>query len=77
MCDRRPARLPKPPLRAVGRRAKAGNDARLAQVPAGPQDDIAARVARECAEQGIPSKLEDPVIISRILMLMNVARNSA
>jgi hypothetical protein len=46
-------------------------------VPAGPQDDIAARVARECAEQGIPSKLEDPVIISRILMLMNVARNSA
>jgi hypothetical protein len=40
------------------------------------QDDIAARVARECAEQGIPSKLEDAVIISRILTLMNVGRNS-
>jgi hypothetical protein len=72
--DRRPARLPKPPLRAVGRRAKAGDDARLTQVPAGPQDDIAARVERECAEQDIPSKLKDPVIISRILVLMNAGR---
>lgn len=40
------------------------------------QDDIAARVARECAEQGIPSKLEDPAIISRILILMNAGRHS-
>jgi len=40
------------------------------------QDAVAARVARECAEQGIPSKLEDPAIISRILILMNAGRHS-
>jgi hypothetical protein len=40
------------------------------------QDAVAARVARECAEQGIPSKLEDSAIISRILILMNAGRHS-
>jgi hypothetical protein len=54
----------------------AGDDTRQANVLAGREDTVAARVARECAEQGIPSKLEDPVIISRILILMNAGRNS-
>lgn len=54
----------------------AGDDTRLAKVMARLEGAVAARVARECTEQGIPEKLEDPVIISRILILMNVGRNS-
>jgi hypothetical protein len=32
-------------------------------------DGISARVRRECAEQGIPEKVEDPVIIANVVTL--------
>jgi hypothetical protein len=47
------------------------------QAPAGQQqaghrvhgDDVGARVRRECAEQGIPEKVEDPAIIANVVTL--------
>ena len=39
-------------------------------------DDIAARVERECAEQGIPVAIEDPVTIAKILTLVLDGRAS-
>jgi hypothetical protein len=40
-------------------------------------DDVAARVQRECAEQGIPEKVEDPVIIARVVVLAWAGRAKA
>ena len=59
-----------------GKRAKAGDDARQADVLAGPEDDLAARVARECVEQGIPVAIDDPVTIAKIMTLMRDGRAS-
>jgi hypothetical protein len=36
----------------------------------GYEDDIAARVERECAEQGVPVAIDDPVTIAKIMTLM-------
>jgi hypothetical protein len=38
--------------------------------PSGYEADVAARVERECAEQGIPVGIEDPVTIAKIMTLM-------
>jgi len=38
--------------------------------PVGPEDDVAARVERECAEQGIPVAIDDPVTIAKIITLV-------
>jgi hypothetical protein len=32
-------------------------------------DSIRARVLRECAEQGVPEKVEDPAIIANVVTL--------
>ena len=32
-------------------------------------DDIGARVRRECAEQGLPEKVEDPVMLAKVVTL--------
>ena len=64
--------LDRPPDR---RRAKAGDDAGHADVLAGPEDQLAARVAQECAEQGIPVAI-DPVTIAKIMTLMRDGRAS-
>ena len=37
---------------------------------AGSADDVAVRVARECAEQGIPVGIDDPTSIAKIMTLM-------
>jgi hypothetical protein len=65
--------LDRPPDR---RRAKAGDDAGHADVLAGPEDQLAARVAQECAEQGIPVAIDDPVTIAKIMTLMRDGRVS-
>jgi hypothetical protein len=59
-----------------GRMAKAGDDARQADVLTGPEDELAARAARECAEQGIPVAIDDPVTIAKIMTLMRDGRAS-
>lgn len=61
---------------ADGKTAKAENAARRAGVLAGPDDDVAARVARECAEQGIPVGIDDPVSIAKIMTLIRAGRAS-
>jgi hypothetical protein len=38
--------------------------------PPGCENDVAARVERECAEQGIPVAIEDPVTVAKILTLV-------
>lgn len=43
---------------------------------AGSADDLAARLARECAEQGIPVGIDDPVSIAKIMTLMRAGRAS-
>lgn len=58
------------------RGAKAGAAAARASTPTGRNDDVAARVARECAEQGIPVAIDDPVTIIRIMTLMRAGRAS-
>ena len=45
-------------------------------VLAGPKDDLAVRVARECAEQGIPVGIDDPVSIAKIMTLVRAGRAS-
>ena len=42
----------------------------------GYEDDIPARVERECAEQGIPVAIEDPVTVAKILTLVRDGRAS-
>ncbi len=59
-----------------GKRAKADDDIRQADVLTGPEDELAARVARECAEQGIPVAIDDPVTIAKIMTLMRDGRAS-
>ncbi len=61
---------------ADGRRPKALDAARRADVLAGPEDDVAARVERECAEQGIPVAIDDPVSIAKIITLVRAGRAS-
>jgi len=58
------------------RGAKAGTAAHRASTPAGRNDDVATRVARECAEQGIPVAIDDPVTITKIMTLMRAGRAS-
>jgi hypothetical protein len=58
------------------RRAEAGDDAHQANVLAEPEDDVAARVERECAEQGIPVAIDDPVSIAKIITLVRAGRAS-
>jgi hypothetical protein len=43
---------------------------------AGSADDVAVRVARECAEQGIPVGIDDPTSIAKIMTLMRAGRVS-
>jgi hypothetical protein len=67
------------PLRdqpADGRRAEAGDAASQTGVLAEPEDDIADRVERECAEQGIPVAIDDPVSIAKIMTLIRAGRAS-
>jgi hypothetical protein len=59
-----------------GKRANAENDVRQAGVLGGPEDELAVRVARECAEQGIPVAIDDPVTIAKIMTLMRDGRAS-
>jgi hypothetical protein len=42
--------------------------------PSGCDDNIATRVERECAEQGIPVAIEDPVTVAKILTLVRDGR---
>ena len=44
--------------------------------PSGYEDDVPARVERECAEQGIPVAIEDPVTVAKILTLVRDGRGS-
>ena len=44
--------------------------------PSGYEDDVPARVERECAEQGIPVAIEDPVTVAKILTLVRDGRAS-
>jgi hypothetical protein len=44
--------------------------------PVGPEDDVAARVERECAEQGIPVAIDDPVTIAKIITLVRAGHAS-
>ena len=39
-------------------------------------EDVAARVERECAEQGIPVGIDDPVTIAKIITLVRAGRAS-
>ena len=39
-------------------------------------NDVATRVERECAEQGIPVAIEDPVTVAKILTLVRDGRAS-
>jgi hypothetical protein len=43
---------------------------------AGSADALAVRVGRECAEQGIPVAIEDPVTIAKIITLVRAGRAS-
>ena len=45
--------------------------------PSGYEDDVPARVERECAEQGIPVAIEDPVTVAKILTLVRGGRASS
>jgi hypothetical protein len=38
--------------------------------PPGEDDELAARVARECAEQGIPAKLDDIEVMDDLIALI-------
>jgi hypothetical protein len=58
------------------RRAKARDDAHQGGGRAGSEDDVGARVARECAEQGIPVAIDDPVTITKIMTLMRAGHAS-
>jgi hypothetical protein len=40
------------------------------------EEELAARVARECAEQGISVAIDDPVTIAKIMTLMRDGRAS-
>jgi hypothetical protein len=67
------------PLRdqsADGRQAQAGDATCRTRVPAEPEDHVAARVERECAEQGIPVAIDDPVSIAKIITLVRAGRAS-
>ena len=44
--------------------------------PSEREDDVATRVERECAEQGVPVAIDDPVTIARIMTLMRDGRAS-
>ena len=59
-----------------GKGANAEDDVRQAGVLGGPEDELAVRVARECAEQGIPVAIDDPVTIAKIMTLMRDGRAS-
>jgi hypothetical protein len=58
------------------RGAKAGDAARRAGMLPEPEDDVAARVERECAEQGIPVAIDDPVTIAKIITLVRAGHAS-
>lgn len=47
-----------------------------AAMRSGSDDDLAARVERECAEQGIPVGIDDPVSIAKIMTLIRAGRAS-
>jgi hypothetical protein len=67
------------PLRdqpADERQAQAGDATCRTGVLAELEDDVAARVERECAEQGIPVGIDDPVSIAKIMTLIRVGRAS-
>jgi len=42
---------------------------RVHEAPRADVDGISARVRRECAEQGVPEKVEDPAIIANVVTL--------
>jgi hypothetical protein len=77
--------LPRCPGRACQEPAKGctvslhhhSKDADLSSwTPSGFEDDLAARVEQECAEQGIPVAIEDPVTVAKILTLVRDGRAS-
>lgn len=92
MHDQRPARIvikphPQPRVRArdssqklaeVGglRSSKAEVTDPRGGPPLGWTDDVAARVEQECAEQGIPVGIDDPVTIAKIITLVRAGRAS-
>jgi hypothetical protein len=47
-----------------------------ADTPIGRTDDVAVHVRRECAEQGIPVAIDDPMTIDKIMTLMRDGRAS-
>jgi hypothetical protein len=67
------------PLRdqpADERQTQAVDAVRQTGMLAEPEDDVAARVERECAEQGIPVAIDDPVSIAKIITLVRAGRAS-
>jgi hypothetical protein len=44
--------------------------------PSEYEDNVPARVERECAKQGIPVAIEDPVTVAKILTLVRDGRAS-
>lgn len=67
------------PLRdqpADERQVQAGDATCRTGVLAEPDDDLAVRVERECAEQGIPVGIDDPVSIAKIMTLVRAGRAS-
>ncbi len=47
-----------------------------AGMPSGWDEGVAARVERECAEQGIPVGIDDPVTVAKIITLVRAGRAS-
>src|SRR6266702_5914884 len=58
------------------RTARAEDVSQEVATPTVPDDDIAARVERECAEQGIPVGIDDPVTIAKVITLVRAGRAS-
>jgi hypothetical protein len=57
------------PGQLAGRVGSVRPERRVQGTPHTDVDGIRTRVRRECAEQGIPEKVEDPAIIANVVTL--------
>lgn len=57
------------PGQVAGRVSSIRPRRRVHEPPHVDVDGIRARVRRECAEQGVPEKVEDPAIIANVVTL--------
>ncbi len=55
---------------AADRNRPAPSAEATASDPPGEDDELAARVARDCAQQGIPPKFDDVEIIDNVIALI-------